>query len=189
MDLGFSSHAFHSSARLVFMDAELSRDRTSLTITSPPNNRVYPPGPGASFAYCKFCDTQVLIMVLRSVHFLDHRRRYQRRNASHGRIRSIAASTRSRHQNLNLGFYRVTMIRRNNVELFSFPSYSPLWNISVHCRVSALFFSSLIRICQLNRLDLAFLHYESFLVHRGLSQYSRLGTHSRRSPSVFSQSR
>ena len=28
------------------MDAHLSADRTSLTITSPPNNRVYPPGPG-----------------------------------------------------------------------------------------------------------------------------------------------
>ncbi|KAJ7582405.1 glyoxal oxidase N-terminus-domain-containing protein, partial [Mycena floridula] len=48
MDLGFSSHAFHSSSRLVFMDATLSHDRKTLTITSPPNNRVYPPGPGRS---------------------------------------------------------------------------------------------------------------------------------------------
>ncbi|KAJ7753337.1 glyoxal oxidase N-terminus-domain-containing protein [Mycena maculata] len=49
MDLGFSSHAFHSSTRLVFMDAELSGNKKSLTITSPPNNRVYPPGPAFIF--------------------------------------------------------------------------------------------------------------------------------------------
>ncbi|KAJ6627899.1 glyoxal oxidase N-terminus-domain-containing protein [Mycena sp. CBHHK59/15] len=49
MDLGFSSHAFHSSARLVFMDAVLSLDKRSLTILSPPNNRVYPPGPAYIF--------------------------------------------------------------------------------------------------------------------------------------------
>jgi len=49
MDLGFSSHAFHSSARLVFMEATLSLDRKTLTITSPPNNRVYPPGPAFIF--------------------------------------------------------------------------------------------------------------------------------------------
>ncbi|KAJ7485306.1 glyoxal oxidase N-terminus-domain-containing protein [Mycena latifolia] len=49
MDLGFSSHAFHSSARLVFMDAVLSKDKRSLTITSPPNNRVFPPGPAYIF--------------------------------------------------------------------------------------------------------------------------------------------
>ncbi|KAJ7230655.1 glyoxal oxidase N-terminus-domain-containing protein, partial [Mycena pura] len=49
MDLGFSSHAFHSSSRLVFMDAVLSRDKRSLTIVSPPNNRVYPPGPAYIF--------------------------------------------------------------------------------------------------------------------------------------------
>ncbi|KAJ6615474.1 glyoxal oxidase precursor [Mycena sp. CBHHK59/15] len=49
MDLGFSSHAFHSSSRLVWLEATLSRDRRSLEITSPPNNRVYPPGPGYIF--------------------------------------------------------------------------------------------------------------------------------------------
>ncbi|KAJ6595819.1 glyoxal oxidase N-terminus-domain-containing protein [Mycena vulgaris] len=49
MDLGFSSHAFHSSSRLVFMSAVLSRDKRSLTITSPPNNRVFPPGPAYIF--------------------------------------------------------------------------------------------------------------------------------------------
>ncbi|KAJ6470090.1 glyoxal oxidase N-terminus-domain-containing protein [Mycena vitilis] len=49
MDLGFSSHAFHSSGRLVFMDAVLSSNKRSLTITSPPNNRVFPPGPAFIF--------------------------------------------------------------------------------------------------------------------------------------------
>ncbi|KAL0953555.1 hypothetical protein HGRIS_004776 [Hohenbuehelia grisea] len=49
MDLGFSSHAFHSSARLVFMDATISHNRTSLTFTTPPTGRVYPPGPATIF--------------------------------------------------------------------------------------------------------------------------------------------
>lgn len=49
MDLGFSSHAFHSGARLVFMDATISRDHRSLTFTTPPNGRVYPPGPAFVF--------------------------------------------------------------------------------------------------------------------------------------------
>ncbi|KAJ7600059.1 hypothetical protein C8J56DRAFT_768890, partial [Mycena floridula] len=49
MDLGFSSHGFHSSSRLVFMDATLSPDRKTLIIASPPNNRVYPPGPAWIF--------------------------------------------------------------------------------------------------------------------------------------------
>ncbi|KAJ7823986.1 glyoxal oxidase N-terminus-domain-containing protein [Mycena olivaceomarginata] len=49
IDLGFSTHAFHSSGRLVFMDFILSPNRRSLTITSPPNNRVYPPGPAYIF--------------------------------------------------------------------------------------------------------------------------------------------
>ncbi|KAI0684372.1 glyoxal oxidase precursor [Earliella scabrosa] len=49
MDLGFSTHAFHSSARLVFMDASISSDGTSLTFTTPPNGRVFPPGPATVF--------------------------------------------------------------------------------------------------------------------------------------------
>jgi len=49
MDLGFSSHAFHSSSRLVFMTAVLSPNRRTLTIRSPANNRVYPPGPAFIF--------------------------------------------------------------------------------------------------------------------------------------------
>jgi hypothetical protein len=49
MDLGFSSHAFHSSARLVFLEHTLSADRRTLTISAPPNNRIYPPGPAFLF--------------------------------------------------------------------------------------------------------------------------------------------
>ncbi|KAF4598452.1 hypothetical protein EYR38_006854 [Pleurotus pulmonarius] len=49
MDLGFSTHAFHSSARLVFMDATISPGRNLLTFTTPPNGRVYPPGPATIF--------------------------------------------------------------------------------------------------------------------------------------------
>ena len=47
MDLGFSTHGYHSSSRLVFMEASLSPDCSTLSILSPPNNRVFPPGPGA----------------------------------------------------------------------------------------------------------------------------------------------
>lgn len=49
MDLGFSTHAFHSSARLIFLDANISKDRKSITFTMPPNGRVYPPGPATIF--------------------------------------------------------------------------------------------------------------------------------------------
>jgi len=49
MDLGFSSHAFHSSSRLVFLNAVLAPNRKSLVIESPPNNRIYPPGPAFLF--------------------------------------------------------------------------------------------------------------------------------------------
>jgi len=49
MDLGFSTHAFHSSSRLVFLEAELLDPQQVLKIKSPPNNRVYPPGPAFLF--------------------------------------------------------------------------------------------------------------------------------------------
>ena len=49
MDLGFSSHAFHSSARLVFMEGSIASDGKSLTFTTPPSGRVYPPGPATIF--------------------------------------------------------------------------------------------------------------------------------------------
>ena len=67
MDLGFSSHAFHSSQRLVFMDAQLSPNKKTLTVRSPPNNRVYPPGPGNhkySFPSCQFSDNLVAFIFL-----------------------------------------------------------------------------------------------------------------------------
>lgn len=49
VDLGFSTHAFHSSARLVFLDHQLSDDRRSLTFTIPPHPNIYPPGPAYIF--------------------------------------------------------------------------------------------------------------------------------------------
>ncbi|KAI0757976.1 glyoxal oxidase precursor [Fomes fomentarius] len=49
MDLGFSTHGFHMGARLVFMDATISSDGQSLTFVTPPNGRVYPPGPATIF--------------------------------------------------------------------------------------------------------------------------------------------
>lgn len=49
MDLGFSTHGFHSGARLVFMDATISGDSKSLKFVTPPSGRVYPPGPATVF--------------------------------------------------------------------------------------------------------------------------------------------
>ncbi|TBU29350.1 glyoxal oxidase precursor [Dichomitus squalens] len=49
MDLGFSTHGFHTGARLVFMDATISDDGESLTFTTPPSGRVFPPGPATVF--------------------------------------------------------------------------------------------------------------------------------------------
>ncbi|KAL0953553.1 hypothetical protein HGRIS_004774 [Hohenbuehelia grisea] len=49
VDLGFSTHAFHSGARLVFMEATISRDKKFLTFRTPPNGKVYPPGPATIF--------------------------------------------------------------------------------------------------------------------------------------------
>lgn len=46
MDLGYSTHATHMSARLVYLVSSLSSDQKTLTITAPPNGKVYPPGPG-----------------------------------------------------------------------------------------------------------------------------------------------
>jgi len=54
IDLGYSSHAFHSSNRLVFMTAKLgakSGRAQKMVIRTPPNNRVFPPGPGANKVY------------------------------------------------------------------------------------------------------------------------------------------
>ena len=49
MDLGFSTHGFHMGARLVFMDATISSDGKSLTFVTPPNGRIFPPGPATIF--------------------------------------------------------------------------------------------------------------------------------------------
>ncbi|PIL32703.1 hypothetical protein GSI_04818 [Ganoderma sinense ZZ0214-1] len=49
MDLGFSSHAFHSSARLVFMGATISANKKSLTFLTPPSGCVFPAGPATTF--------------------------------------------------------------------------------------------------------------------------------------------
>jgi len=45
MDLGFATHGVHLDQRMVVLQASLNRDRTRLTVTGPPNARVYPPGP------------------------------------------------------------------------------------------------------------------------------------------------
>ncbi|PIL37644.1 hypothetical protein GSI_01338 [Ganoderma sinense ZZ0214-1] len=49
MDLGFSTHGFHVGARLVFMDATTSNNGKTLSFVTPPNGRVYPPGPATIF--------------------------------------------------------------------------------------------------------------------------------------------
>ena len=99
MDLGFSTHAFHSSSRLVFMDAHLSVDRTSLTITSPPNNRVFPPGPG-TLLYISCHRSLIILDGTPSLCFLDCRRHYQRRNTRNGRNWGLASCERPRYWNL-----------------------------------------------------------------------------------------
>ena len=70
MDLGFSTHAFHSSQRLVFMDAHLSPNKKTLTVRSPPNNRVYPPGLGNSvysFPSCQFDDDFLVAFIFLTI--------------------------------------------------------------------------------------------------------------------------
>lgn len=49
MDLGFVTHAVHANSRLVYLEATPSADGTQLTITGPPDGKVYPPGPGWLF--------------------------------------------------------------------------------------------------------------------------------------------
>ena len=98
IDLGFSTHAFHASSRLVFMDAQLSANRTSLTITSPPNNRVYPPGPG-TLLYISFHRPLIILDETPSLCFLDCRRHYQRRSTRNGRNWGLASCERPRYRN------------------------------------------------------------------------------------------
>lgn len=47
MDLGYVTHANHANSRLVYLPAFLDGD--VLTITGPPNENIYPPGPGWLF--------------------------------------------------------------------------------------------------------------------------------------------
>ena len=47
MDLGYITHAVHANSRLVYLAASVSAgNSTTLTITGPPNGKIYPPGPG-----------------------------------------------------------------------------------------------------------------------------------------------
>ena len=46
MDLGYVTHAVHANSRMVYLVSSLSDDKTTLTITGPPNGNIYPPGPG-----------------------------------------------------------------------------------------------------------------------------------------------
>jgi len=43
MDLGFVTHAVHANTRLVYLECSLAGD--ILSVTGPPNENVYPPGP------------------------------------------------------------------------------------------------------------------------------------------------
>lgn len=50
MDLGFVTHSIHMNSRLVYLDFDMSSDSPQrLTVHSPPNNGIYPPGPGWLF--------------------------------------------------------------------------------------------------------------------------------------------
>lgn len=44
MDLGFVTHAVHANSRLVYLVCTVEGD--SVTCTGPPNENIYPPGPG-----------------------------------------------------------------------------------------------------------------------------------------------
>jgi hypothetical protein len=44
MDLGYVTHAVHANNRLVYLSSTLNDE--ILTISGPPNGKVYPPGPG-----------------------------------------------------------------------------------------------------------------------------------------------
>ncbi|KAJ8507234.1 hypothetical protein ONZ45_g10370 [Pleurotus djamor] len=49
MDLGFATHGVHMDQKLVQLGATLSRDKKTLRVTSPPNPRLFSPGPGFIF--------------------------------------------------------------------------------------------------------------------------------------------
>ena len=45
MDLGFQTHGVHMEQRLVELASTLSADQKTLTVSTPPNAQIYPPGP------------------------------------------------------------------------------------------------------------------------------------------------
>ncbi|KAJ7589706.1 glyoxal oxidase N-terminus-domain-containing protein [Mycena floridula] len=45
IDLGFATHGVHMDQRFVKLVSTLSADKKTLTVTGPPNARIYPPGP------------------------------------------------------------------------------------------------------------------------------------------------
>ncbi|KAF7778494.1 CAZyme family AA5 [Agaricus bisporus var. burnettii] len=48
MDFGYATHGVHANSRLVWLRHEVDYG-TKLSVTAPPNNRIYPPGPGWLF--------------------------------------------------------------------------------------------------------------------------------------------
>lgn len=50
MDLGYVTHAVHANSRLVYLTA--SYKNNTLTLTGPPNENIYPPGPGWMYVIC-----------------------------------------------------------------------------------------------------------------------------------------
>jgi hypothetical protein len=44
MDLGYVTHAVHANSRMVYL--KHSTDDESMTLIGPPNENIYPPGPG-----------------------------------------------------------------------------------------------------------------------------------------------
>lgn len=64
MDFGFSTHAVHANSRLVYLETTVSQDSTSIAVTAPPNEDVYPPGPGWIFVVVNGVpSTAVMVMV------------------------------------------------------------------------------------------------------------------------------
>jgi len=49
MDFGFVSHSVHMNSRLVWLVVGMEGDVQELRVTSPPNEQIYPPGPGWFF--------------------------------------------------------------------------------------------------------------------------------------------
>jgi hypothetical protein len=64
MDLGYITHAQHGNSRLVFLEHTLNVAGNTLTITAPPNNNIYPPGPAWIFVVVDGVHSEgVLVMV------------------------------------------------------------------------------------------------------------------------------